>query len=178
MSGLRGEKLSESHDLFVRLCRTIVGQQLSGNVARVIYSRFESLFDGKRITPEVVLSIKDQDLRDVGMSWGKVSFIKDLATKVKEKTLHLNKLDEMTDEEVKKELMAVKGIGEWTAEMFLMFTLRRENVFSFGDLGLKKGFEKIYGIKASSSKDIEKVIKNWEPYKTYGSIALWTANDS
>lgn len=171
-------KMRKTEDLFVRLCRTIIGQQLSGKAASTIYGRFLELFGKKKITPRNVLAIPDRELRGVGMSWGKAGFIKDLALKVKDKELHLDKLFEMSDEEVKKELMSVKGIGEWTAEMFLMFTLGRENIFSFGDLGLKKGMVKVYNLKEMPTEEkSEKITAKWNPYKTYGSIALWQAVD-
>jgi len=174
----QGEKLTKEDDLFVRLCRTIVGQQLSGKAAGTIYGRFTKLFGRRKINPKNVLSFEDQELRDVGMSWGKVSYVKDLAKKVKNKEIHLEKLDLMDEDEIVIELTKVKGIGEWTAEMFLMFSLKREDVFSHGDLGLRKGIEKVYGIKKPSTIQIEKTIKKWQPFKTYGSIALWHAVDS
>ena len=98
------------------MCADIIGQQLSGRVADVIYERFEKALKGK-ITPEAVLRIEGQKLRDCGMSWGKVSFIKDLAQRTKSGELETKKLRDLSDEEVIEELVAVKGIGRWTAEM-------------------------------------------------------------
>ena len=131
-------------DYFLELCGNIIGQQLSGKAADTIYGRFEKLFTKKKIIPENVLKIPDQKLRDVGMSWSKVRYVKDLAQKVKDKTLKLEKLENMADNEVIGELIKVKGIGPWTAEMFLMFTLGREDVFSHGDLGLNNAIKKLY----------------------------------
>ena len=107
------------------------------------------------------------------MSWSKVSYAKDLAQKVLDGEVHLTKLDDMANEEVVRELTTIKGIGEWTVEMFLMFTLNREDIFSFGDLGLKKGIMKVYEIENPTKEQIEEIVTPWSPYKTYGSIALW-----
>ncbi len=166
--------LEKSSDYFASLCREIVGQQLSGKAADTIYARFEALFPKKKIVPETVLKIKDQRLRDAGMSWSKVSFIKNLAQKVKNNKLDLSKIDEMDNATVIQILLEVKGIGPWTAEMFLMFALAREDVYSHGDLGLKKGFMKIYNLKKlPSPKQLEKITKKWSPYRTYACRILW-----
>lgn len=166
------------HGYFAALCREIIGQQLSGKVAGTILKRFKELFKSKIVNPKDVLKIKDQKLRDVGMSWAKVSYIKDLALKTVKKELNLKALDKLKDKDVMEALLKVKGIGPWTAEMFLIFTLGREDVFSHGDLGLKKGIEKLYKLKDPSLKQIEKIVKKWSPYKSCGSIALWQSLDS
>ena len=162
-----------NNELFLNVCRTIIGQQLSGKAANTIYGRFLKLFKGKEITSANLLKIKDQKIRDAGISWAKIKYIKDLAQKYMNGEINLESLYDMTNEEVITELIKVKGIGNWTAEMVLIFTLNREDVFSFGDLGLKKGFEKVYGIKNPTQKQIEKMISKWTPYKSFGSIALW-----
>lgn len=162
----------DEHEHFHSLVRAIIGQQLSGKAADTIYTRFVTLLDNV-VSPDTILAIDDQKLRDVGMSWAKVSYSKDLALKVSKNEVHLHKLDTMTNEEIIMELTKIKGIGPWTVEMFLMFTLEREDVFSFGDLGLKKGITKVYGIENPTQKQIENIIAKWSPYKTYGSIALW-----
>jgi DNA-3-methyladenine glycosylase II len=166
------------NDYFFSLTRSIVGQQLSGKAAGTIYGRFQELFPAKKVDPQKLLEIKDQKLRDAGLSWGKVSYVKDLAEKVLDGTLELDRLEKMEDQEVINHLIMVKGIGPWTGEMFLMFTLRREDVFSFGDLGLKRGIENLYNLKDPTIDQIEKIIAPWSPYKTYGSIALWHSLDN
>ena len=170
--------LQEDGDYFTSLTRAIVGQQLSGKAAETIYGRFIGLFDNGVVDPKKLIRIKDQKLRDVGMSWGKVSYVKDLAEKHLSGEVKLSELNQFTNEEVIGELTKVKGIGPWTGEMFLMFTLRREDVFSHGDLGLRKGIEKLYNLKSPTVKQIEKIISPWSPYKTYGSIALWHSLDN
>ena len=120
------------------------------------------------------MKIPDQKIRDAGLSWAKVKYLKDLADKVKNKVIHLEKLDTLSNEEVITELTKVKGIGPWTAEMFLMFTLGREDVFSHGDLGLKNAIKKLYGFKKDPTrKQVEKIIARWTPYKTYACRILW-----
>lgn len=161
-------------DYFSSLCNTIIGQQLSGKAASTIVGRFEELFINNKITAERVLKLPDKKLRDVGMSWSKVSFLKDLANKTLNGEISYSKLHEMTDEEVIKELTQVKGIGPWTAEMFLMFVLGREDVFSHADLGLRNGMMRIYGLKSVPDvKKADKITEAWRPYRSYGSFALW-----
>jgi len=162
---------------FYALCREIIGQQLSGRVADIIIARFRDLFPGSRITPQAVLRLKDEKLRGVGMSWSKVSFIKDLASKVENKEIQLTALSGLDDEEVVRELTEIKGIGPWTAEMFLIFTLGRENIFSYGDLGLRKALCRLYNKKNPSLKQKARIVDRWSPYKSYGSIALWHSLD-
>jgi len=167
-----------SADYFSKLCREIIGQQLGSKSARAIVKRFDDLFEKKRIMPDKILSLSDQDLRNVGMSWSKASYIKDLAEKVKSKKIKLDNLHELDEEQVIKELTKVKGIGRWTGEMFLIFTLGREDIFSHGDFGLKRALQKLYGFKDTpTEKQTNKIVKNWSPYRSYGSLALWRSID-
>ena len=165
-------------DYFVHLCREIIGQQLSGKVADVIFARFEKLFSRKRITPQALLKYSEETLRSTGMSWSKTRFIRDLAHTVVNKDIHLKELVEKSNEEVIKELTKIKGIGPWTAEMFLMFTLGREDVFSHGDLGLKRAIQNLYDFKKEPTrKQIEKISRKWSPYRTYACRILWSSLD-
>lgn len=159
-------------DYFQALCRDIVYQQLAGKAANTIYSRFAELV-GTGITPVTVAKIPDQSLRDAGLSWAKVKYVKDLAGQVLSGGVSLEYLANQDNEAVIAELTKVKGIGRWTAEMFLIFTLHREDVFSHGDLGLKKGFAKLYQIDDPTEAEIDAIISHWSPYKSYGSISLW-----
>lgn len=163
---------NHSDDHFYNLARNIIYQQLAGKAASTIFGRFEKLIGG-RVTPEKVINFEDQALRDVGLSWAKVKYIKDLAAKVISGEVILNNIDTLDNESVIGELIKVKGIGRWTAEMFLLFTLHRENIFSHGDLGLRNGFTKLYGIENPTVTQIQAVIEHWSPYESYGSIALW-----
>lgn len=163
-----------SVDYFSHLCEDIIGQQLSGKVSDVIFARFEKLFPKKNITPRTVLKLSEEKLRTTGMSWSKTRFIRDLAQKVLDTSVRLDHLSTLPDEEVIKELTKVKGIGPWTAEMFLMFTLGREDIFSYGDLGLKNAIKKLYGFKKDPTiKQMEKIVNKWKPYRTWAARILW-----
>src|SRR5579859_5544592 len=169
----------DSKTYFANLTREIIGQQLSGRVADVIHGRFLELFSKQTPTAKAILKISDQELRDIGMSWAKVKYVKDLALKTQNKEVRWELLPSFSDEEVTTELTKIKGIGRWTAEMFLMFTLGREDVFSFGDLGLKKGLQKLYNLPEKFDSHIaEKIITPWSPYRSYGSLALWESLDN
>lgn len=172
------EEVEVTKDHFEKLCREIVGQQLSGKVARVIFARFVDLLPKDKISPEAILKIPDEKMRACGMSNSKVAFIKDLATKVKSGEVDLVKIDKFSDEEVTAYLTKVHGIGPWTAEMFLIFSLGRPDVFSFGDLGLLRGFEKLYGIKNPTKAKMATISLKWSPYRSFASRLLWKSLDN
>lgn len=164
---------------FVNLCRTIIGQQLSTKVADVIFSRFEKLYTGSTLTPGVLLHIPSDTLRSIGMSGAKVRFVQDMAQKVLQGEVNLSRLSDMSDSEVKESLTKIKGVGPWTVEMFCMFTLGREDVFSFGDLGLKRAIQKLYALKKEpSEKTMVRLSDVWRPYRTYAAFALWAYLDT
>jgi DNA-3-methyladenine glycosylase II len=164
---------------FQKLCDDIVSQQLAGSAATSIFNRFINLMPTKKFTPRHVLKLKDQSLRDVGLSWAKASYIKNLAEKVNNQEVRLEKLSKLDDEAVIAELVKVKGIGPWTAEMFLMFSLGREDVFSHGDLGLRNGLIKLYQLrKPPTIERANRIVNRWSPYKSYGSLALWHSLDN
>lgn len=167
-----------SDHFFRKLCQEIIGQQLAGKAADAIIARFIGLFPKGEITPAHVQAITETDIRNIGASWAKARYIKDLGSKVSSGAVRLDHLARLSDSEVTAELTRVKGIGPWTAEMFLIFTLGREDVFSSGDLGLKNGFKKLYGItdKQLASK-LKKIVPAWSPYRSYASLALWHSLD-
>jgi DNA-3-methyladenine glycosylase II len=172
------DDLVQSDELFHDIVWTIIGQQLSGKAADTIFERFELLFPGKLITPEAILNISDEDMRKVGLSGAKARAVKDLAQKTIDKVVDIEKLPTLSNEQVLDELVKVKGIGPWTAEMILMFSLGRTDVFSMGDLVLRKELMKLYGWKKlPSEKKIEKILKSWSPYKTYAARVLWKLGD-
>lgn len=166
------ERMHSIKDYFKSLCGIIIGQQLSTKAADTIFARFEILFN-RNPTPKKVFEKDDLDLRGVGLSNSKVKYVKDLAQKILSKELDLESLPNLSDEEIIVELTKVKGIGTWSAEMFLIFNLGRENVFSDKDLGLLHGIEKIYYIKSPDKDTILQIVNKWTPFKSYGSIALW-----
>lgn len=162
---------------FRDLVEAIANQQLSGKAASTIFGRVKILCK-TRISPEAILNLSDLDLRTAGLSFAKVKYIKDLASRVKSGVLDLDKLPNLTDEEIVKELVAVKGIGRWTAEMFLMFGLARPDVFPVDDLGIKKGFEKVTGRKWDKIKSARLAEKTWSPYRTVASWYLWRSMEN
>lgn len=166
-----------SSEHFTRLCRSIVGQQLSVKAAQTIFTRFQNLFDDK-ITPEKVLKINKEKLRACGISYPKIGYIKDLAEKVLEKKLILETIHNDDDETVIKNLTIVKGIGNWSAEMFLMFSLGRPDVFSIQDLGLQNAIKKLYGIEKPTKEELLKISEKWKPYRTFACMILWRSLDN
>jgi len=159
--------------------RAITNQQLSGKAADTIYSRILKLLPKEKLDAKEILKIKDQDLRNAGLSWGKVSYLKDLATRTVNNQIPLESFDKLSEEEIILELTKIKGIGRWSAEMFIMFHLARPDVFSYGDLGLKNGIVKLYKLeKHPSPKEAEEITKKWSPFRTYGSRILWLSLDS
>ena len=159
---------------FEDLIEAIIQQQLSEKAGETIWLRFKKLFPKGNISPKKVLALSDKQIRAVGTSWSKAAYIKNIARAVVDKSLVLEKLDELEDEEVIIELTKVKGIGRWTAEMFLMFTLGRPDVFSHGDLGLRNAIKRLYKFKKDPSRrTIEAMSTKWKPYRTYASRILW-----
>jgi DNA-3-methyladenine glycosylase II len=159
---------------FSRLCREIIGQQLSDKSSEAILLRFTKLFSNRRARPSDVIDLPHETLRKTGMSHAKARYVRNLAEAILGGELDVSRLDRLTDREVIAELIKVKGIGPWTSEMFLMFVLGREDIFSHGDLGLRKGIKKIYKFKKDpTKKQIENIISRWSPYKTYASRVLW-----
>lgn len=170
--GVHGPKTSADH--FLELCEIIINQQLSDKAAATIFARFKRLFPQEKIKPRALLKLETEKIRSCGTSKAKVSFLKDLAKKIVTEELRLDQLDKLSDELIMKELTQVKGIGPWSVEMFLMFTLGREDVFSHGDLGLKNAIKKLYKFKKDpSKKQIEKIVEKWKPYRTYACRILW-----
>lgn len=166
--------LRTSNDYFASLVSQIINQQLSEKAGDTIYEKFIALFPNKKLTPKNVYKTPHEKLRSAGPSNGKVTFIKELATKIIRKELLLEKLTQLSDEEVIVELTKLKGIGRWTAEMYLMFTLGRPDVFSYGDLGLRRGLMKLYRLrKEPSERKTIQLTKKWSPYRTFASMILW-----
>lgn len=171
------EELEQKENYFAALIYEIIGQQLSGKVARVIYRRFLDLFGVKLPEPEQILKINDKKLRDCGCSWAKVKYIKSLAKCVDNKQLNLKSLHKLSDKKVYEQLLKVKGIGPWTTEMFMIFTLHRPDVFSVGDLGLRTAVSRLYGVRRDNLKKIEKISERWRPFRSFACRYLWKSID-
>ncbi len=162
---------------FETLVEAIISQQLSTKVADTIIGRFKAIYAPARCpTPDQILATPDEVIRATGMSNGKVAFIKDLAAKTGDGAIKLSRLSRMSDEEVIEMLVAVKGIGVWTAHMFLIFSLGRLDVLPVGDLGIRKAVERLYGFDhLPDAAEIERIAeeKGWRPYCSVASWFLW-----
>jgi len=170
--------LTESGDYFADLASTIIGQQLSGKAAATIWKRVSALTGGG-VSARKILSVPDEALRQAGASSNKVRYIKNLAQAVIDKSLNLENIREYDDEEIIRQLTAIKGVGRWTAEMFLIFSLAREDVFSLGDGGLNSAVNKLYGDGAVLGKDeILNIAEKWKPYRSIASLYLWRSLDN
>lgn len=172
------EDLEQSDNYFSKLCNEIVGQQLSGKVVDTIFERFRNLFKDRVINAEELYTMSEDTLRSAGMAYSKARALRDLAKKILDGEVELEKFDELEDERVREELIRVKGIGPWTAEMFLIFTLRREDVFSPLDLGLRKGIQRLDKLeKLPTPKEAEERARVWSPFRSYASRLLWASLD-
>ncbi len=165
-------------DLYAAVVGNIIGQQLSSKPAEIIEERFRKLFPAKTFPkPGDVLKISDEKLRNCGMSWSKVKYIKNLSQAVVDGTLDIKDLKNLSDEKIIENLIKIKGIGRWTAEMILIFHLGREDVFSVGDLGLRTAVAKLYNIDRNDLKKVEQIAQNWKPFRSYASRFLWEYKD-
>jgi DNA-3-methyladenine glycosylase II len=162
---------------FCSLAEAIVYQQLNGKAAVTIFNRFATLA-GDPLTPEGILKLSDEQLRSVGLSKQKSAYLKDLAAKTAAGLLDFSRLHELTDEDVIQHLTQVKGVGVWTAHMFLIFSLRRPNVLPTGDYGVQVAIRKHYKKrKLPKPKDMEKIAKAWAPYRSVACWYLWRSLD-
>jgi DNA-3-methyladenine glycosylase II len=171
---LRRRSEERPADAYGALLRAIVGQQLSTKAARTIYLRVLDLFDGRTPGPEQLLDAAVDDLRGAGLSGRKVSYIRDLASHVLSGELELDGLDQLSDEEVIEEIVAVRGLGQWTAEMFLLFHLERPDVLSGGDLGIRRAVQIEYGLDQMPSPiRVVEIGEPWRPHRSLASLYLW-----
>jgi DNA-3-methyladenine glycosylase II len=166
-------------DAYGALVRSIVGQQLSTRAAATIYGRMLELFGGHTPTPKQLLKAKPEQIRAAGLSNAKVAYLRDLAVHVEEGTLELERLPELPDEEVAAQLTAIKGVGEWTADMFLMFHLGRPDILPVGDQGIRRAVMVEYRLrKLPDPKRMQKIARPWRPYRTLACLYLWSSLDN
>jgi DNA-3-methyladenine glycosylase II len=179
-SDLGDARAGRPADHYGALVRAIVGQQLSTKAARSIYLRLAERFGGRTPTPTEVLADEPEELRAAaGLSRAKVGYLRSLAEHVLSGELELERLDELPDEQVIAELVAVKGLGTWTAHMFLMFHLERPDVLPVGDLGIRRAIERAYGLAAlPDATEMERIAEPWRPYRTLACRYLWRSLDN
>lgn len=165
----------------LRLCASIMSQQLSTKVAKVIFHRFLELYGGKEPTPEQIAATPFDTLRAIGLSNAKTQYVLNVAQFAIDNKLDDKKLKKMSNEEVISLLTRIKGVGQWTVEMLLMFTLGRQDVFAVDDYGIQSAMKKVYKLDDSNKKDfkaaMQKISTKWSPYRTYACLHLWQWKD-
>ncbi|WDT76424.1 MAG: DNA-3-methyladenine glycosylase [Candidatus Manganitrophus sp.] len=167
-------RLTHAPDPFVSLVEAIVSQQLSVKAADTIFQRLVAICPRSLVTPKAIFSIPKEELRGVGLSRQKIAYVKDLAGRWIAAEIRPKEFHSLPDEEIIARLVAVKGIGRWTAEMFLIFALNRTDVLPVGDLGLKKAVQRAYGLrKIPSPERIQKIARPWRPYRSIATWYLW-----
>jgi DNA-3-methyladenine glycosylase II len=175
----RDLKRERPGDAYGTLVRSIVGQQLSTKAAATIYGRVLELFKGHTPTPKQLLKVSPDKLRAAGLSRAKVAYLRDLAQHVEDGALELERLPDLSDEEVAAQLTAIKGVGQWTADMFLMFHLGRPDILPVGDQGIRRAIQVEYGLrKVPDAKRMQQIAKPWRPYRTLASLYLWSSLDN
>jgi DNA-3-methyladenine glycosylase II len=174
--------LKSHKNICLRLCASIMSQQLSTKVAQVLYRRFLEIYDGNEPTPEQIVATPFDKIRAVGMSNAKTQYVLNVAQFAIDHKLNDKKLKKMSDEEIIELLTQIKGVGRWTVEMLLMFTLGREDLFSVDDYGIQTVMKKIYKLDDGNKKEfrekILKISKKWTPYRTYACLHLWHWKDN
>ena len=175
----RDLKRERPGDAYGALLRSIVGQQLSTKAAATIYGRMLELFGGHAPTPKQLLKADPDKIRAAGLSRPKIAYLRDLARHVEDGTLELERLPELPDDEVTAQLTAIKGLGPWTADMFLMFHLSRPDILPVGDQGIRRAMQVEYRLrKLPDPKRMEKIAKPWRPYRTLACLYLWSSLDN
>jgi DNA-3-methyladenine glycosylase II len=174
-------KIHKRKNIPLRLCASIMSQQLSVKVAAVIYKRFLDLYGKREPTPQEIFDTPHDTLRSIGLSNSKVNYIKNVAQFAIDKGMDEKKLSKMSDEEVIEYLIPIKGVGRWTVEMLLIFTLGREDVFAVDDLGIQNGMIRHFKLDNSNKKqfreDMLRKAKKWSPYRSFVCLYLWGWKD-
>lgn len=182
INGSEPFQLKFHKNICLRLCASIMSQQLSTKVAKVIYHRFLDLYEGKEPTPEQIIATPFETLRAIGLSNAKTQYVLNVAQFAIDHKLSDQKLKKMSDEEIIELLTQIKGVGRWTVEMLLMFTLGREDLFSADDYGIQTAMKKIYRLDDSNKKEFRdkmlKISRKWTPYRTYACLHLWHWKDN
>lgn len=175
-------KLRKRKNIPLRLCASIMSQQLSTKVAAVIYKRFLDLYDGAEPTPQQIFDTPYETLRGIGLSNAKVNYVKNVAQFAMHNDVSEKKLSKMTDEEIIEYLVPIKGVGRWTVEMLLIFTLAREDVFAPDDLGIQNFMIAHFRLDSENKKkfreDMLRISKRWSPYRSYACLHMWGWKDS
>jgi DNA-3-methyladenine glycosylase II len=182
IKGAGTARITPHHNYYQELVESIISQQLSVKAAATILKRFIELFPGASFpAPDAILAVDSDTLRSVGLSRQKAGYIQDLAAKVLDGTVHFDHLDALSNDEIVAELTQIKGVGVWTVHMFLLFCMGRLDVLPTGDLGIRNGIQKLYGLTEKPSPDvIERIAseKQWHPYESVASWYIWQSLDN
>lgn len=167
-------------DYYRELVDSIISQQLSVKASQTIFNRFLDLFDGNMPSPKQILEIDTEKIRGVGCSYAKTKYIKDLAAHIEDGRLDLDHIATLPNEEVINQLVAVKGIGEWSAHMFMIFSLGRTNILPTGDLGIRNAFTQIYGLEDTRPAELLQISlqNHWDPFQSVAAWYLWKSLDN
>jgi DNA-3-methyladenine glycosylase II len=175
----RARRRGRPADAYGTLVRSITGQQLSTKAAATIYGRLTALYGGQTPTPEQIIATDPQQLRAVGLSGAKAAYLRDLAEHIVDGELPIDRLAEMPDDDVYAALIAVKGLGRWTVDMFLIFHLGRPDVLPVGDLGIRRAIEVNYELsELPKAAQMEQIAEPWRPHRTLGCLYLWESLDN
>lgn len=176
IGGYQVQPLEKRNNIYLKLCSSILSQQLSTQVARILYERFLGLYN-KEPSAAQILETPVTTFREIGFSNAKAGYIHNVCRFFTENKLTDARLHRMSNEELIELLTQIKGVGRWTVEMLLIFTMQREDVFTFDDLGLRQGVIKLYKITETDKKllrqKVEKIALKWSPYRSYASLYLW-----
>ena len=170
--------LKPQDDYFYSLVRSIVFQQLNGKVAKIIFMRFIKLLPGNKINSRNVLMLNNNEMKKAGLSFQKINYIKNLAHFFNENLFDKNSIEKMGDEEISELLINIKGVGQWTIDMFLIFTLNRLDIMPYSDLAIKKGMKSLFSLNELPRKhEMKRLSINWSPYRTIACMYLWKSVD-
>jgi DNA-3-methyladenine glycosylase II len=182
IEGQEAVKLVPHRNICLHLCASIMSQQLSTRVAEVIYKRFLTLYGGEEPSPQQVAATPPEVLRGIGLSGSKAAYVGNVARAALEADLSDERLKHMSNEEIADLLTQIKGVGKWTVEMLLMFTLGREDVFAVDDYGIQTAMKKLYGLDDSNKKEFRQQLLAisipWAPYRTFACMHLWRWKDT
>ncbi|MEP7145007.1 MAG: DNA-3-methyladenine glycosylase 2 family protein [Ferruginibacter sp.] len=174
-------ELVKKKGVYLHLCGSIMSQQLNTKVAAVIFNRFLNLYKNKKPAPQQIVDTPVETLRSIGLSYAKANYVQNVCRFFIEEKITDARLDKMGNEEVIKYLSQIKGVGQWTVEMILMFTLGREDVFALDDLGIQNSIKKLYKLEGLDKKALKEkmleISQNWSPYRTYACRYLWGWKD-
>lgn len=174
--------LQKRNDVYLHLCGSIMSQQLNTKVAAVIFARFLNLYKNKMPAPQQIVDTSIETLRSIGLSYAKANYVQNVCRFFMEEKITDAKLHELNNEELIKYLSQIKGVGQWTVEMILMFTLGREDVFALNDLGIQQSIQKLYKLEHLDKKALKakmlQLSEKWKPYRTYACRYLWGWKDN